>query len=152
MAQFNRSNRLQILFARLRSLRLRKTFTAKIKLPNAATKHNPKINKSILTKIERKPPYCSFRTVLYRHKMDMSRLLENFCYNVIMRLLFAENLKSLRESENLRQRELAKKLNATQSRISNWENGLFEPDLENLWKIADLFEISIDELIGRKEF
>ncbi len=82
----------------------------------------------------------------------MSRLLENFCYNVIMRLLFAENLKSLRESENLRQRELAKKLNATQSRISNWENGLFEPDLENLWKIADLFEISIDELIGRKEF
>lgn len=69
-----------------------------------------------------------------------------------MQLLFATNLKALREAQSLRQSDLAEKLNTTQRKISYWENGKFEPDLENLWKIADLFEISIDELIGRKEF
>ncbi len=69
-----------------------------------------------------------------------------------MQLLFATNLKALREAQNLRQSDLAEKLNTTQRKISYWESGKFEPDLENLWKIADLFEISIDELIGRKEF
>jgi len=69
-----------------------------------------------------------------------------------MQLLFATNLKALREAQSLRQSDLAEKLNTTQRKISYWESGKFEPDLENLWKIADLFEISIDELIGRKEF
>lgn len=52
----------------------------------------------------------------------------------------------------MRQSDLAEKLQTTQRKVSYWESGQFEPDLENLWKIADLFEISIDELIGRKEF
>lgn len=52
----------------------------------------------------------------------------------------------------MRQIDLAKILNTTQRKISYWESGTIEPDLESLWKLADYFKISIDELIGRDDF
>lgn len=68
-----------------------------------------------------------------------------------MKLLFSANLKELRKSEGLLQRELAEKLGTTERKISYLENGKYEPDLQMLWKIADYFDVSCDELIGRKE-
>ena len=69
-----------------------------------------------------------------------------------MNVLFSANLKALREAAGMRQIDLAKVLNITQRKVSYWESGKIEPDLESLWKIADYFKISIDELIGRKDF
>ena len=68
-----------------------------------------------------------------------------------MEIVFSTNLKALREERKLTQRELAEKLHTTQRKVSYWESGKIEPDLENLWKIADLFDVTLDELIGRKE-
>lgn len=69
-----------------------------------------------------------------------------------MKITFAENLKMLRENSKLTQQQLADALHTTQRKISYWESGKIEPDLENLWKICDYFDISIDELIGRSFF
>lgn len=63
---------------------------------------------------------------------------------------FAKTIKLLRIERKLRQIDLAEKLNTTQRKVSYWESGKVEPDLDTLWQIADLFEISIDELIGRE--
>ncbi len=69
-----------------------------------------------------------------------------------MKITFAENLKMLRENSKLTQQQLADALHTTQRKVSYWESGKIEPDLENLWKICDYFDISIDELIGRSFF
>lgn len=66
-----------------------------------------------------------------------------------MKILFSTNLRILRESADLTQQQLADKLQTTQRKISYWESGKIQPDLESLWAIADLFDITTDELIGR---
>ena len=69
-----------------------------------------------------------------------------------MKNKFAQNIKNLRISSGRKQTEFAKDLQTTQRKISYWENGKIEPDLDTLWFIADYFDLSIDELIGRKDF
>ena len=68
-----------------------------------------------------------------------------------MKNKFAENFKVLRVGEKLKQADLAAKLQVTQRKISYWESGKIEPDIDALFIIADYFDISVDELIGRKE-
>ena len=58
-----------------------------------------------------------------------------------------KNLKNIRKKNNLTQDELAEKLSVTRQAVSNWENGKTEPDIETLTKIAQIFDISIDELV-----
>ena len=65
---------------------------------------------------------------------------------------FGKNLRTLREMENLKQSELAERLGVTQRKVSYWETEKVEPCLADLWKIADFFNISVDELIGRSTF
>lgn len=65
---------------------------------------------------------------------------------------FGSNLKSLRTENNLSQAKLANMIGVTQQCISEWEQEKIEPTLSNLWILSDIFEISIDELVGRKEF
>ena len=65
---------------------------------------------------------------------------------------FSENLINLRKANNLTQLQLAKILNTTQRRISYFETGKVEPDLDTLIAIAKYFEISIDYLVGLIEY
>ena len=69
-----------------------------------------------------------------------------------MKNQFAEQLLSLRIENNLSRAELAEKLNVSVRLISYWENGQRECDFDMLIKIADLFAVSIDYLLGRKEY
>lgn len=59
-------------------------------------------------------------------------------------------INDLRKERNISQKELAKYLNVSQAQISKYESGANEPDLATLIKIADFFNISIDELLGHK--
>lgn len=68
-----------------------------------------------------------------------------------MKIMFSVNLKLLREGAGLHQQDLAEKLDTTQRKVSYWESGKVEPDLENLWRIAEFFGITIDELVGKEE-
>lgn len=62
---------------------------------------------------------------------------------------FKTVLKSLRNSRNLTQEELAQKLNIGRSRISMYESGQREPDFETTELIADFFNVDVDYLLGR---
>ena len=58
-------------------------------------------------------------------------------------------IKEYREELQLTQKQLADKIANVQRNVSNWENGASEPDCETIIKLADLFDITIDELFGR---
>ena len=47
------------------------------------------------------------------------------------------------------QEELAEKLDVSPAAISKWERGISTPELNMVCKLADCFEISVDELLGR---
>lgn len=61
---------------------------------------------------------------------------------------FPERLKELREEKNLTQYQLAKILDVHQTSITNWENGTNETDFATLIKLAKLFEVTTDYLLG----
>lgn len=63
-----------------------------------------------------------------------------------------KKIKLLRKAENLTQEELANKLNISRVNYTRYETGKVRPDYETLIKIADYFEISLDELFDRKKF
>lgn len=65
---------------------------------------------------------------------------------------FGDNLIRLRKENKISQQELAEKIVVTQQCISEWERGKIEPTLSNLWKLADIFDISVDFLMGRKDY
>ena len=69
-----------------------------------------------------------------------------------MKHKFFEQLSTLREENNLSRARLAEQLNVSVRLISYWENGQRECDFDMLIKIADLFSVSVDYLLGRKEF
>ena len=59
-------------------------------------------------------------------------------------------IKEYREELQLTQKQLAEKINNLQRNVSNWEKGTSEPDCDTIVKLADIFDISIDELYGRQ--
>lgn len=65
---------------------------------------------------------------------------------------FAERLKDLRTEKRIGQIELADKLQVSRGIISLWENGLREPTLSSLVKIAVFFGVSLDYLAGITDF
>ena len=64
---------------------------------------------------------------------------------------FGQRLKSLRLERNLKQSELAKIIEVSSSTIGMYEQGRRYADLETLKKIANLFDVSTDYLIGRTD-
>lgn len=59
-------------------------------------------------------------------------------------------LKELRKSNKITQKELATAIGVTGQTILNWENGIFEPSINELIKLADYFNVTIDYLVERK--
>lgn len=64
--------------------------------------------------------------------------------------IFLKRLKKLRKNKGLKQQELAEILGIKRNTYSDWENGKTEPSFENLIKLVDLLEVSIDWLFGRE--
>lgn len=63
-----------------------------------------------------------------------------------------KRLAEIRKSNKIKQIELAEMLNVSQQVISNIERGVTTPDIEQLKKIADIYNISLDQLVGREFF
>ena len=61
---------------------------------------------------------------------------------------FTENLKEIRKLSSYTQKEVALRLNVVESCYANWEQGRTEPNIENLRKLGEIFQVSIDELIN----
>ena len=60
-------------------------------------------------------------------------------------------LKELRKRKGLSQLRLATDLQTTQNTISRYETGEREPGIDELIKIANYFNVSVDYLLGRTE-
>ena len=66
--------------------------------------------------------------------------------------VFSENLKRMRKENNVSQQKLAYAVGVTQQCVSGWEKDSIEPTLSNLCSLADVFDVSIDYLVGRKDY
>ena len=66
-------------------------------------------------------------------------------------MTLGNKLKNLREDSDLRQIDVAQKVNLGQVSISKYELDMSEPDLATLVKLADLFNVNIDYLLGHTE-
>ncbi len=64
-----------------------------------------------------------------------------------MKVKIAENIRFYRKQMGLTQEELAEKLFGKKSLISNYENGYSTPDIITLCRLAEIFEVSLDELV-----
>ena len=62
-----------------------------------------------------------------------------------------ERIKQLSLSYKLHQVEFGKKLGVTKQCVSNWENNNIQPSVDMLVKIAELFSVTTDYLLGRDE-
>ncbi len=62
-------------------------------------------------------------------------------------MTLGKRLKFLRRRNYYTQQQLAQELNISAQAISKWENDLSEPDLATLRKIAELYNMSISELL-----
>ena len=64
---------------------------------------------------------------------------------------FGARLAELRRQHNLTQNDIADRLNISAQAVSKWENDLTSPDIDTLLKLADIFNISTDELLGKNK-
>lgn len=64
---------------------------------------------------------------------------------------FSERLSELIESKGIMKKSVAEFLGVTYRTINNYENGVREPSIDQLTKLADFFEVSIDYLTGRSD-
>jgi len=64
---------------------------------------------------------------------------------------FAERLKLLREARSLSQTRLAELLEIDPRSYNRWERGGNAPHVDTLIKIADILQVTLDELVGRKK-
>lgn len=66
-------------------------------------------------------------------------------------MLLGENLRKAREEKGLTQAEVAKLLDISASTIGMYEQGRRDPDTDTLKKLAELYEVSTDYLLGRTD-
>ncbi len=64
---------------------------------------------------------------------------------------FSEHLKALRKENKMTQNELAEKTGITCRQIQKYEGGVARPRLEQAEKIAEVFGISVDSLLGKQD-
>lgn len=65
--------------------------------------------------------------------------------------MLSDIIKSLRKKKGLSQAQIAIKLGITQGAVSQWENGLTEPAVDQLIALAKIFDVSLYDLKGVDE-
>ena len=62
--------------------------------------------------------------------------------------MLSQNIKALRMQKGLTQKELADLLHVTSQAVSRWEKGDVEPSIDTISEMANIFEVTTDEIIG----
>ena len=65
-----------------------------------------------------------------------------------MKISLSENISKYRKNNKMTQEDLAETLGVTFAAVSKWERGVATPDLELIVQMADIFDISVDTLVG----
>lgn len=63
-----------------------------------------------------------------------------------------KRIRDLREANNYRQIDIAEKLNMSQQQYQKYESGIVTPSINILVSIADLYNVSVDFLLGRTNY
>ncbi len=61
-----------------------------------------------------------------------------------------DNIKTIRQNKGYKQEDLASRLHVTRQTISKWERGYSVPDAAMLQELAEVLEVSVEELLGAK--
>ena len=64
-----------------------------------------------------------------------------------MNIKLADRLVALRKERGFSQEELADRLGISRQAVSKWEQALSSPDLDNLVRLAQLYGLTLDELV-----
>ena len=85
----------------------------------------------------------------------MEEIVKNIDNNLsdaeTLKLTIGKNIAEYRKLAKLSQIEFAEKLNYSDKAISKWERGESIPDVLTLVQLAELFEISVNALLGNTE-
>ncbi|MBQ4072530.1 MAG: helix-turn-helix transcriptional regulator [Clostridia bacterium] len=65
----------------------------------------------------------------------------------MMKITFNENLRTLRKSKGLTQKELAEMVGVDQRTISAWEKGICEPGFQLLSHLCEIFNETFDSIL-----
>lgn len=68
-----------------------------------------------------------------------------------MKNIFSYRLAELLKENNISKRALAQLIGVSAMSISDWSNGKVQPTAENIFIIADYFQVSTDYLLGRSD-
>ena len=60
--------------------------------------------------------------------------------------MFHDNLVTLRKMKNMTQEDIAEKIGVSRQSVAKWENGETVPDLDKCKILAEIFEVSLDDL------
>lgn len=62
-----------------------------------------------------------------------------------------KSIKQLRKAADMSQEYLARQLSVSRVTVANWEAGINEPTAGNIKKLAKLFGVTADKLLGMEE-
>lgn len=65
--------------------------------------------------------------------------------------MISRNLKSLRKKNQYTQEEIAEKINVSRQSVAKWENRESNPDIESCIKLANLYNVKLDDLVNHSE-
>lgn len=65
--------------------------------------------------------------------------------------MIEKKIKFYRQQKHMTQEELAEKLNVVRQTVSKWENGQSVPDADVLLRIAEILDVSVNELLGTQD-
>lgn len=90
---------------------------------------------------------------LYLHYITKGYIRQEFFEEILrifrgLKMEFSERLKESRKQARLTQVEIAEKLGISQPAYASWERGTKKPTQENLVKIAQILNVTIDYLVG----
>lgn len=68
-----------------------------------------------------------------------------------MKYEIRHRIKELRKEKGLKQKELAELLNKSPTAVASWEQGLSEPNVNDIRTLCKIFEITSDYLLGLED-
>lgn len=78
--------------------------------------------------------------------------MSTLSYNICMKNKFALRLSELIAEAKISKRQLADNIGVSASSVSDWSTGQVQPIAENIYLIAEYFQVSADFLLGLKDF
>lgn len=63
-------------------------------------------------------------------------------------MALSQKIAYLRERSGMSQRELGDKIGVSQVAVNNWENNKSKPTLDNVFRLATVFDVTVSELFS----